>query len=309
MKPEERKILELGVLAALVLICAVFLALQPGPRGIRSLPDWSRRKNQVPMLIQVRYTDTTGQKRIYELEQSETDGETEWRILPLDRPADRGRMEALLREIALIQPVDLIAEGDSDKTFGLNEEKRVELVLQYNTDKVVFCLGSPTPSGHYYYMKKENTPSIYTVRGTLQNKLRQDPSSFRDKQVLDFQAEALDSLIFLKGGEVKTIEREGNEWRDANGIIPDSRELNSFVKRAAGLRCLDFEMSAETGTEAPREGVFTVLMRFRDSEMEQIELTILQENRDSFLVRKAGMPDPFLITRYDGEFLIRLSGF
>ena len=309
MNPDKRKVLELGVLSALVISCAAFLALQPAPRGIRSLPGWSTGENRIPELIQVKYADTTGQEKIYELEQLKIDGKTEWRILPLNRPADRGQINTLLDEIARIQPVDLIAEGESDKIFGLNEEKRIELALHYSSEKVVFYLGSSTPSGHYYYIRRDNTPSIYTARGALQNKLRQDPSLFRNKQVLDFKAEALDSLIFLKGEEVRTIKRDGNEWRDANGVIPDSGELNSFVKRVAGLKCLDYIMPAGNSTEDPGEGIVSVYMRFRDSEMEQIELTILQENSDSFLVRKTGLTDPFLITRYDGEFFIRLSGF
>ncbi|OQY35670.1 MAG: hypothetical protein B6241_00315 [Spirochaetaceae bacterium 4572_59] len=303
MKKYNPQILEILILIFLILSAGITLIIVESPGRndslpVRILPDWDNLT-----LIRVERSQEVQGEKIFELERDKD----RWVIQPLNRPAGEKELKVLKTQLSSLQPVELIAEEGPYERFGLNEKLQIKVILKTENKREVLLIGSATPSGNYNYIRFENDPAVYTVRGKLHKSLSEKASFYRNRQVLSFKAADIKSLILSRKGDSKVIFRNRDEWWDSNGIIAESAELNSYVSRLSQLKCLSYlEEEESLKLKSQNEPLISLLLK---SERASWELKILKENNGNYSAGTEEQADAFLISRYDGDFLKNLSGF
>lgn len=303
MKKYSPQILEIILLLFLILSAGITLLIveNPGRNNslpIRIFPDWDDLS-----LIRIERSQELQGENILELERDRD----RWIIQPLNRAAGEEELKALKMQLSSLQPVDLIAEKGPYDRFGLNEKQQIKVIIKTEETRELLLVGSATPSGNYSYVRYENDPAVYTVRGKLYESLRQTASSYRNRQVLSFNPAEIKSLIVSSEKESTVIFRNGEEWWNSNGMIPESAELNSYIKRLSQLKCLSFLDQEESSILKSQESPLIRLLL--KSENASWGLKILKEEKGYYSALTEGQEDGFLISRYDGDFLKKLSGF
>ena len=215
---------------------------------------------------------------------------TEWMILSLDRPAGEEELYPLKAQLERLQPVDLLAEKGPYGRFGLNPDKQTVLELESRNGRERFFVGGSISLGNYSYIRRENDPAVYALRGNLTTLLAKEDREYRSRQIFNFPDEKTEALIFKQGEMVNILEE-----------LETARQ-RTYLKRLSQLKCLAFE-----GERTGREDVHLTITVI--TEKGGHTLYLLNRDRDSYTAGTEDQPDLFLLSRYDGDSLMELSGF
>ncbi len=187
-----------------------------------------------------------------------TDGT--WKLVePLATDADTNAVTALVNSLTTLE---LNREVDPKATdlaqYGLASPKTDITFTAKGGAKGRIRLGEQTPTGTDLYAVKDDGARVFLVSTFTETSLVRSAFDLRDKRVLRFERDKVDSLEIATGGGTFGLTRADSEWRLATPAAArgDYGAIEGLLTRLSttmmsGVEATDVSSLAKYGLEAP----------------------------------------------------------
>jgi hypothetical protein len=187
--------------------------------------------------------------------------DNQWLIEPQGYKADAVTVKNMLNAAADMQITTLAAESESYDRYDLNPEKRIQVKL-YAEGKIrrQWDIGRPAPTQQHTFVRLEGDPKVYYARGSLSHTFNQSSEALRDKTVLTFERDVIDTVEIRKGERFVTLAKiqptaperkevgqesktetppppSNPEWQTADGRKVDPMAVGQLLGLVAQLKC------------------------------------------------------------------------
>lgn len=169
------------------------------------------------------FTDLTADD-IEELEVRGTTGdparlrkaEGTWQLVePVEAAADAGEVSALTSGLAAIEIDRVVDEAVTDLSqYGL-EPARIEVAFRTAGEESFrrVRIGDKTPTGGNLYASVEGQNRVFLLPSYLDGTFNKDAFTLRDRRILTFDRNAVDSLSVYDGSTTIELAKSGANWR------------------------------------------------------------------------------------------------
>jgi hypothetical protein len=144
-----------------------------------------------------------------------------WRLVePTKAEADPSELSAVTSNLSSLEVQRVVDESPSDLArYGLNPP-RVDVGFRLKGEKNFrhIFLGEKTPTGSDLYAKLQNDKKVILVSSFLENTFNRTPFDLRDKSILEFDREKVDSVEIARGTTTLLLARSGSDWKIAKPI-------------------------------------------------------------------------------------------
>lgn len=141
--------------------------------------------------------------------------DTGWQITePVATEADPTEASSLVTNIASLETSRVIDENASDLApYGLAEPRiKVAFKANGNLSGEVY-LGDKTPMQGDLYAMKAGEKKVFLVSSYIETTFDKKPFDLRDKRVVKFERDKVDSLELARGSETMRLTRSGSDWK------------------------------------------------------------------------------------------------
>jgi hypothetical protein len=188
-----------------------------------------------------------------------------WEILrPLRTMANDSRVNQVLETVLGARILEFVADESNDLgAYGL-AEPRAEIVLTVEGVErpLTLRVGGDVPNsdGRAVVAQYTGRDCVYHLPSEVWEALQVTPDALRDRRLTSLNLDTIDAIRIEQGGNVETIEREGDAWRDSRGPLTDE-QVGGFVDALNGTLVEEYAALspaklAETGLDAPRAHIF-----------------------------------------------------
>ena len=236
------------ILAAIILISALYLYFHEGQRTLYRLP----------VLPEVSAKD------ISKIEIEKADGkiilkkkDDAWYIVPQEYRADPDRIKGINSTLEKVILTAMVSEAKNYKRYDLSPDKRIR-VRAWTGDTLgrEFDIGKAVPSSRHTFVRLTGDDRIYHARDDFRNKFNRTAGEFRDKTVLTFDTTAIQEISLTRDQQVLVFKRTqvslekdaaGDKdqtplkakmiWQSQDGRKGDEARLNRLLSTLSNLSC------------------------------------------------------------------------
>lgn len=172
-----------------------------------------------------------------------------WEIVqPIQSPADQGEVSGLTSNIASAEIQRVVEENPRDlKQYGLGEP-RVDIGFKTGGKEFPHLqLGDKTPTGSDIYARLGNDKKVFLIPAFLESTFNRSMFDLRDKSVLKFDRNKVDSVSLSTGDKRVQMAKSGEEWSITSPV--GARADYGTVEGLIG-RLQTAQMKALTAAEA-----------------------------------------------------------
>lgn len=185
-----------------------------------------------------------------------------WFVAPHNYPADGAKVKGMLFEIEEIVLTDLVSESQAYVRYELGDNKKIT-VKAWADDQLVrnFYLGKEAATYQHTFIRLPENPNVYHARGDFRRKFAETAADLRDREVLAFDPDTLQTIRLTNGRETLQLKRiqpptpdksksesEGlqlkvpaePDWQTASGHKADPASLESFLNAINNLKCENY---------------------------------------------------------------------
>jgi hypothetical protein len=143
-------------------------------------------------------------------------GANGWELVePEKAEADASEATSVASNLASLEIQRVVDENPGDLAqYGLNPP-RVNVGFRVRDDKEFrhLLVGEKTPTGGDLYAKLQNDKKVFLISSFLDNTFNRAPFDLRDKSILEFDREKVDSLEIVSGTNAVQLTRRDQEWQ------------------------------------------------------------------------------------------------
>lgn len=144
-----------------------------------------------------------------------------WQIVePAKADADASEVSSITSNLSTLEVQRVVEENPGDLAqYGLNPP-RVDVAFRLKDQKEFrrLLIGEKTPTGGDLYAKLENDKKVFLVSSYLDNTFNRTPFDLRDKRILSFEREKVDSVELASAASTVQLARSGSDWKIAKPI-------------------------------------------------------------------------------------------
>ena len=144
-----------------------------------------------------------------------------WQLVePVKAEADPSELSAVTSNLSSLEMQRVVEEAPADLArYGL-DPPRVDVAFRVKGDKNFrhLLLGEKTPTGSDLYAKLQDGKRVFVVSSYLDNTFNRTPFDLRDKSILEFDREKVDTVEITSGATAVQFARSGGEWKIAKPI-------------------------------------------------------------------------------------------
>jgi hypothetical protein len=144
-----------------------------------------------------------------------------WQIVePARAAADPAELSAVTTNLGSLEVQRVVDENPTDLArYGLNPP-RVDVAFRAKGEKTFrhLLLGEKTPTGTDLYAKLQDGKRVFLVSSYLENTFNRTPFDLRDKSILEFDREKVDSIEITRSGATSQFVRSGTDWKIARPV-------------------------------------------------------------------------------------------
>ncbi|MEJ5375168.1 MAG: DUF4340 domain-containing protein [bacterium] len=198
---------------------------------------------------------------------------------PVKAKADQEEARRLVEGLLRSKKDRVIAEEPSDlQTYGLKEPQFLVRVKGKSPEEErSLLLGAKNPTEVYYFCQFKGQKEVFLVSDILRRDVEKPLLELRDKSVLAFNPEKVQSLrVWGAGKEVLLLKESDKKWSigEAKELQADTDAVQSLLFRLSRLRALAFEDTprkslAELGLDPPER---SIMLKLSDPEEERVLL-------------------------------------
>jgi hypothetical protein len=143
-------------------------------------------------------------------------GANGWELVqPVKAEADASEATSVASNLGSLEIQRVVEENPGDLAqYGLNPP-RVDVGFRLKDEKDFrhLFVGEKTPTGGDLYAKLQNDKKVFLISSFLDNTFNRTPFDFRDKSILEFDREKVDSIEIATGNDTVQLTRSGTEWK------------------------------------------------------------------------------------------------
>lgn len=144
-----------------------------------------------------------------------------WQLVePEKAEGDASELSGIASSLGSLEMQRVVDENATDLArYGLNPP-RVEVAFRLKDEKELrrLLLGEKTPTGSDLYAKRQGDNAVFLVSSFLDNTFNRTPFDLRDKSILEFDREKVDSVEIASGASTLQFVRSGTDWKIARPI-------------------------------------------------------------------------------------------
>ncbi len=268
-----------------------------GPSFRRDVKGWRERKFLEMKRDEVRKLSISSEQGIITLTRPDAKGQ--WKVesapLPIDL-LDQGTANNLLSALSSLSAADF-ADGVSPGKSGLDQPRyTITAGLSAAGKELTLLVGKM--AGDSYHVQRKGKPQIFLInKHSLKNLLRR-PIDFKDKVVLSFKADDLESLKVTSSKDKGSItfKRKGDGWTGNGKKIADANKIKDAVKALATLKAEGFGAFSpvEYGLDKP-DWILEIMLKDHTRHLIKVGS---QEKDSLFALTRSGSPDIFTLRKY-----------
>ena len=196
-----------------------------------------------------------------------------WRMVkPIYTPADDWVLEGLIREALGIKKERVFpGEIQDEAQYGLDNPEIVLTLIKNGSnvaansgesssdrpgDEASLVVGKVNPTGRFFYARLKNNPDLFTINSALGPALSKNLYDLRDKSLLLYPGENIDSLVLSAPGR-ETVELSKKSLRNWEVASPektaaDNDVVQKFIFQGLKGRVTEFvPPETEKSSDAP----------------------------------------------------------
>jgi hypothetical protein len=173
---------------------------------------------------------------------------SKWQVTaPVTAAADEGELSGLTSNLSSLEMQRVVDEQPADlKQYGL-QPARVEVGFKAGGQERHLLVGQKTPTGTDLYAKLPDKPRVFLISSYLDSTFNKSTFDLRDKTVLKFDREKVDSLEIASADRTLKFAKKGPDWRMTAPV--DARADFSAIEGVVG-RLNTAQMKALTAPDA-----------------------------------------------------------
>jgi hypothetical protein len=138
-------------------------------------------------------------------------------VAPEKAEADSSEISSITSNLSSLEVQRVVDENPGDLAqYGLNPP-RVDVAFRAKDDKDFrhLLLGEKTPTGGDLYAKLQNDKKVFLISSFLESTFNRSPFDLRDKSILEFDRDKVESLEIVNGPNTIQFTRSGTDWKIA----------------------------------------------------------------------------------------------
>ena len=183
----------------------------------------------------------------------------QWYVAPHTYPADGAKVKGMLFEIEDIVLTALVSESQAYVRYELDDTKKIS-VKAWAADQLVrdFYLGKEAATYQHTFIRLSENPNVYHARGDFRRKFEETAAGLRDREVLAFDPDTLQTIRLTNDRETLQLHRiqpptpdesksesDGLQlkvsaesvWQTTTGRKVDPASLEGFLNAINNLKC------------------------------------------------------------------------
>lgn len=171
---------------------------------------------------------------------------------PIKGYADKDATERMVKAIAELKPSGARDEVDGqrvdprDAKFGLDKPQLTAVMTYEGRKQVTLYIGKEAPGGSEFFASIEGRDKLYFVPASLRSDLTQKPEQLRDKTVVHFEDDKIQSVALQYPDKTVAFEKRG-EGAEAKWFLTQPYEAKAdewnckqVVEKLSGLKAEAF---------------------------------------------------------------------
>lgn len=229
-------------------------------------------------------------------------GEKQWQITsPSGIEADSEEWEQLASNIPGIQREDTVAEKVQDLAqFGLKDPP-VKVSAKTTDGKTLEVLfGAENPKKTHNYATLASGSDVFLATSNWVKTFTKSVSDLRNKKVLEFETEDIDSVKILDGGKELDAQKSGEDWNLKKPIETraDPSEISTFTSSIRFARVNSFpEPPVDAKTAGLDRPAMTITLHDNKAMVDRTLLIGKSSATDRFYARDASRDSIFIIDK------------
>jgi hypothetical protein len=142
-------------------------------------------------------------------------GANGWELVePVKAAADATEASSVTSNLGSLEIQRVVEEKPADLAqYGLNPP-RVDVAFRVKDEKEFrhLFVGEKTPTGGDLYAKLPNDPKVFLISSFLDSTFNRTPFDLRDKSILEFDREKVESIEIAAAKDTVLLTRSGTEW-------------------------------------------------------------------------------------------------
>jgi hypothetical protein len=226
-----------------------------------------------------------------------------WLIGPESYLADSykiGKMIDFLKKPVLMT---VVSESKDYLRYGLDEKKQIK-VKAFSGEKVVrsVAIGNPAGVQNYTYIRLGDDEKVYDAREDLRDIFVMETDEIRDKGVVSFKVDDVESVSFKGEGKDWTFTRkvkpqsEGGkkngeefQWEGNGGIKVEHAKMVAILDEIAGIKCSKYNYDEKS--EGENSPIYVIMVRDKNEHT----LTVYAKKEEDYRAKSSDNPSPFYL--------------
>ncbi|MCD6521150.1 DUF4340 domain-containing protein [Candidatus Calescamantes bacterium] len=167
----------------------------------------------------------------------------EWKMLePHPWEVDQEKINEMVEELSTLEAERAFKEGEVKlEECGLKEPTyAVHFKAEEKTHTLL--VGKKSPIGYQYYVKKEDSPTVYILAGYTLDKFKKSALDLRERRIVKFEVDEVKKLALAYPENKIVIEKKDDKWEITSPLKTDGDKWNieDFLRDLKNLKAKEF---------------------------------------------------------------------
>ncbi len=227
-----------------------------------------------------------------------------WTLTDKKYPADQAQVTQMLATLKALRLSALVSEAKDLSRYELDDANAVRVTAFADKDVLhSFFVGKTAPShNHTFICLDEQNKMVYQANGNFKDQFDKTVQDFRDKKVLEFEADSIKKITVDKQGNTVTLVKVALPEEKTDPKQTDSTDQNTEepadTKAAAGK--VKFVWQNQDGTPVDKDSVSDLLSSLSKLACD----SFVDEERATVLTKE--MPACKILLENDRNFVLNL---
>jgi hypothetical protein len=226
-----------------------------------------------------------------------------WLIGAENFPADKYKIEKMIDFLKKPELMTVVSESKDYLRYGLDEKKRITVkALSGEKGLRTVDIGNPAGVQNYTFIRIEDDLLVYHAREDLRDIFVLDVDEIRDKGVIAFKADEVESISFAGDAKEwtftrKTQPQEGGDkkkgevyqWESTTGLKAEHGKIVAILDEINSIKCSKYVYDEKS------EGEGSPLYVIRVTDKTEHTLTVYANKEEDYRAKSSDNPSSFYL--------------
>ena len=217
---------------------------------------------------------------------------------PVSYKADNSNVTTVLDSLINAKYQEKIENPQKLEDFGL-KEPNFTLALKTKDGEKLIKVGDKSPTETSLYIMKDKDPNIYLISGSSYYSLDKKLSDLRDKTIISFDKEKINSLKLKNANGDFVLKKQGSEWNleAPQKFKADGSKVDELFTKLQNDKITDFVADKDDNLENYGLEKSPTIITLEDTDKSEKKILIGTETGDSAYVKIGNLPNIFKVSK------------